>query len=62
MIEIEQQRCSNCKFSYTGIFIICRRYPPVNGPTRNEYPEVHTGQWCGEWKDPNEEAYIDYGW
>ncbi len=47
------ERCGTCRFGPVacpgGRHGDCRRYPPKAGAMR-EWPEVHTDDWCGEWK------------
>jgi len=46
-----KEECSNCFFSKKGIWLYCRRYPPVFGLNRDRHPSVGGAMWCGEWKE-----------
>ena len=62
-----ERTCNNCFFSeftrkneYDEIITLpiglCKRFPPQytqHGPTWGDYsfPKVHSGDWCGEWKE-----------
>lgn len=44
------EECKSCHFSKEIITMYCRRYPPVHGVGRDDYPEVLGAMWCGEYK------------
>ena len=63
MPQPPQQNCGNCRFlddNYKDETPRCHRYPPQVSHYENligkvfwDFPEVHKGDWCGEWQ-PNE--------
>lgn len=47
----EAKTCKDCYYSKgRGGPLLCRRYPPSRGYL---YPEVHSGEWCGEHEPKN---------
>jgi len=49
---MEVENCENCYYSKEACkgVLLCRRYPPSVGVNHDNYPEVNSGKWCGEWK------------
>jgi len=56
------ENCGNCYYSkaiLAGAVWLCRRYPPSIGGNHDNYPEVNSGKWCGEWKPKVKEIETD---
>ena len=64
---MKKEFCGNCRFvgkeetdHYDGAFRCCLRYPPtvvvIDEKEVFRSPEVHEGDWCGEWLPKPDEA------
>lgn len=62
-IELPMVRCEDCVFCMSGSR--CHRYPPVSAEAGSghlkqndwQFPVVSPGDWCGEYREREKEAW-----